>query len=64
MTSPSEFYKGWKITHTPNAPSAWRADRYGVGMCSNTCAGLAGMIDLHEKDRLDYYENIIEERLK
>ena len=40
-------YNGWRITFNPALPvtGRWRAERYGVGMCSNSEISIRRMID-------------------
>lgn len=42
------FYCGYTITHSDNRPATgqWRAERYGVGLCSNSKESLIRMIDV------------------
>jgi hypothetical protein len=42
-----DTYKGWRVTYSDDRPATgkWRAERFGVGMCSGTSTGLQSMID-------------------
>lgn len=49
-----DTHKGWVITFNRNRPvtGAWRAEKFGVGMCNNSRESLVKMIDVKEDEYL------------